>query len=62
MMKEAIKCVFCCSSIEEKNFGIVILGKYICADCERKITHLTGDDPNYDVYQGGLKRIWFNEA
>ena len=61
-MKEALECVFCSSSIEKTNFGIVILGKYICADCERKIAHLTGDDPNYDIYQGGLKRIWFNEA
>lgn len=61
-MKEATKCVFCHSVIEKKNFGIVILGKCICADCEGKITYLTGDDPNYDVYKSGFKRIWFNEA
>lgn len=61
-MKKASQCVLCQSIIKADNLGIVVLGKCICIDCEQKITHLAGDDPAYDFYKGGLKKIWFNEA
>lgn len=62
-MKQTAKCVFCHRVIEEDNIGIVILGKCICASCEQKVTNLAWDDPEYDVYKSGVKKIWrFNEA
>ncbi|AEF92942.1 Sigma-G inhibitor, Gin [Desulfotomaculum nigrificans CO-1-SRB] len=57
-MQETPKCIFCRTTLPHSNQGIVILGQYICASCERKITNLAWDDPDYEVYKSGLKKIW----
>lgn len=62
-MKEQPKCILCKNIICDDTLGIVIMGKCICTGCEHKITNLAWDDPDYDVYKSGLKKIWrFNEA
>ncbi|MEG6521322.1 sigma factor G inhibitor Gin [Desulfotomaculum sp. 1211_IL3151] len=62
-MKDTPKCILCQTQIEASNFGIVILGRCICTNCEKEITNLSWDDPNYDAYKRGLKKIWcFKEA
>ncbi|MCL4441683.1 MAG: sigma factor G inhibitor Gin [Firmicutes bacterium] len=62
-MQEKPRCILCRNVIQESTIGIVILGKCICAVCEEKITNLAWDDPDYDVYKSGLKKIWCcNEA
>lgn len=52
------QCVLCSTPLTEANPGIVILGKFICNGCENKIINLTWDDPDYDIYKRGLKKIW----
>ncbi|GAB6179069.1 hypothetical protein JCM14036_03880 [Desulfotomaculum defluvii] len=62
-MKDTLKCILCQTDISENNFGLVILGRCICANCEQEITNLCWDDPDYDAYKRGLKKIWcFKEA
>ncbi|ABO48606.1 hypothetical protein Dred_0056 [Desulforamulus reducens MI-1] len=63
LMQEKSKCVLCKAAVQETNIGIRILGKYICTSCEQKIINLSWDDPDYEAYKSGLKKIWrFNEA
>ncbi|MCL5290883.1 MAG: sigma factor G inhibitor Gin [Bacillota bacterium] len=57
-MKEEARCILCRTLVRESNLGIVILGKCICNGCEQKITSLAWDDPDYDDYKSGLKKIW----
>ncbi|SHF11740.1 Inhibitor of sigma-G Gin [Desulforamulus putei DSM 12395] len=58
IVKEMPECILCRSVLHEKNAGIIILGKGICSVCEQKITDLAWDDPDYDTYISGLKKIW----
>lgn len=62
-MQEKANCVFCGAKIQENNIGIMLLGNHICNVCEEKITTLAWNDPDYETYKSGLKKIWcFKEA
>ncbi|MFA7466880.1 MAG: sigma factor G inhibitor Gin [Desulfotomaculaceae bacterium] len=50
-------CVIC-GGWPEPAVGLLIHGYYICACCEETITNLRLDDPTYELYRSGLKRIW----
>ncbi|MHB8984575.1 MAG: sigma factor G inhibitor Gin [Eubacteriales bacterium] len=36
----------------------MVLGHNICPECESKIVSLTRDDPDYEHFKSGLKKIW----
>ncbi|TEB08489.1 Inhibitor of sigma-G Gin [Pelotomaculum schinkii] len=38
--------------------GLMVKGRYICNECERRIIVLDRGDPDYDYYKWGLKKIW----
>ncbi|NLI12571.1 MAG: sigma-G inhibitor, Gin [Peptococcaceae bacterium] len=38
--------------------GLCLRGNYICPACEARIISLTRNDPDYDIYISGLKKIW----
>jgi hypothetical protein len=38
--------------------GLMVKGRYICNECERRIIVLDREDPDYDYYKWGLKKIW----
>ncbi|AEG58409.1 sigma factor G inhibitor Gin [Desulforamulus ruminis] len=62
-MEKFLNCALCRKSVPENNTGITLLGSYICEACENKIANLAWDDPEYDLYKSGLKKIWrCNEA
>ncbi|HBX24021.1 MAG TPA: sigma-G inhibitor, Gin [Desulfotomaculum sp.] len=50
-------CVIC-GGCSELATGLVIRGYYICSCCEETIINLRLDDPAYEIYRSGLKRIW----
>lgn len=54
---QSVKCTLCGCTVTDNN-AIVILGKLICNCCETKIINLSGDEPEYDFYRVGLKKIW----
>ncbi len=56
-MMTAGKCAICGAGPAAK-YGLVILGHYICRPCEEAISGLAWDDPRYEFYKSGLKKIW----
>ncbi|NLW38373.1 MAG: sigma-G inhibitor, Gin [Peptococcaceae bacterium] len=49
-----------CRSLRQKNNqGLLVKGNYICPECEARIIALTREDPDYDYYKWGLKKIWY---
>ncbi|RJQ27546.1 MAG: sigma-G inhibitor, Gin [Peptococcaceae bacterium] len=51
-------CLFCRQQRPVTGEGLLIRGYFICAACEAKITLLYREDPDYDFYLNGLKKIW----
>jgi DNA-directed RNA polymerase subunit RPC12/RpoP len=41
------------------NRGLLVKGRYVCPECEARIIVLSRDDPDYDYYKLGLKKIWY---
>ncbi|MDO7788117.1 sigma factor G inhibitor Gin [Desulforamulus aquiferis] len=59
-MKQKVECILCGEKLRPHQYGaaVVILGSIICSGCEKRIVNLTCDDPDYEVYSRGLKKIW----
>lgn len=51
-------CIYCHTIWDQNSKGIFIMGKYICHDCEQKLIHSNCDQPEYEYYISGLKKIW----
>lgn len=51
-------CILCREPGQDLNQGLWIKGCYICPVCEARIIFLSRDDPDYDYYKWGLKKIW----
>jgi hypothetical protein len=52
-------CILCRRTQMNKNQGLLVMGHHICHECERKIIVLDRDDPDYERYKWGLKKIWY---
>jgi len=50
-------CLFC-ESEKRGNNELAVCGQYICLNCEQKITNLSLDDPSYEFYTSGFKKMW----
>ena len=53
----AATCALCRTPLLEEQ-GLKVLGHLICPACESKIVSLTRDDPDYERFKTGLKKIW----
>lgn len=59
IMAEATStCVLCLRPVQAEGQGLLVLGHFICPACEGKIVSLTREDPDYEHYKAGLKKIW----
>lgn len=58
MAVQAPSCILCRKLRQHPYHGLCIKGHYICPECEARIIVLTRDDPDYDYYKWGLKKIW----
>ena len=59
MAVEAPACILCRKVRQHPYQGLSVKGHYICAACEARIIALSRDDPDYDHYKLGLKKIWY---
>jgi uncharacterized protein YlaI len=59
MILEPEKCILCQCLRQKNNQGLLVKGHYICPECEARIIVLTREDPDYDYYKWGLKKIWY---
>ena len=59
MAVESPACIFCRRLRQEEGRGLWVKGRYICPECEARIIVLARDDPDYDYYKLGLKKIWY---
>ncbi|OPY58652.1 MAG: Inhibitor of sigma-G Gin [Pelotomaculum sp. PtaU1.Bin035] len=51
-------CIICGQMFKENKQGLFINGHYICPECENGVVALSADDPGYNFYKMGLKKIW----
>ncbi|MDD4239388.1 MAG: sigma factor G inhibitor Gin [Desulfotomaculaceae bacterium] len=51
-------CIICLHTQFNEYEGLLVKGRHICHECERRIIVLNSDDPDYDYYKWGLKKIW----
>lgn len=51
-------CIFCGIHYLNPKDGLLIRGKYICPDCEMRLSLTNSGEPEYDHYMSGLKNIW----
>lgn len=58
MAVETPSCILCRKCLQHHDSGLWIKGHYICPQCEARIIVLSRDDPDYDHYKWGLKKIW----
>lgn len=59
MVVESPTCILCRRSKLDDYKDLLVKGRYICCECERRIIFLDNDDPEYDFYKWGLKKIWY---
>jgi len=52
-------CILCQRLAQDCKQGLSVKGHYICPECEARIIVLTRDDPDYDYYKCGLKKLWY---
>lgn len=50
-------CVIC-GNLRGAGEGLIIRECYVCPQCELEIAGLSIDDPDYEYYISGLKRMW----
>lgn len=56
-------CILCRRPQKNEDYqGLLIKGQHICHECERRIIALDREDPDYDYYKWGLKKIWYWSA
>ncbi|HOV79105.1 MAG TPA: sigma factor G inhibitor Gin [Bacillota bacterium] len=58
MAVEPAACILCRRPKQEDNRGLCVRGRFICPECEAKIIRLGRNDPDYEYYRSGLKKIW----
>ncbi len=58
MAVESSACILCRRLCRDDKKGLCLRGNYICPACEARIISLTRNDPDYDIYISGLKKIW----
>ena len=58
MAAEPRDCILCRRSCPDSRQGLHVRGHYICLDCEAKIISVSREDPAYEIYMEGLKKIW----
>lgn len=58
MAVQSTACILCRQFRRDEKQGLYVRGNYICPACEVKIISLTRNDPDYDIYISGLKKIW----
>lgn len=51
------RCIICETARAGEN-GLVVCGNYICPLCEEKIIRVSVNNPAYEFYTSGLKKIW----
>lgn len=51
-------CILCRRFQWDGKHGLYLKGYYICPECEAKLVSLSENDPNYETYITGLKKIW----
>ncbi|OPX91169.1 MAG: Inhibitor of sigma-G Gin [Pelotomaculum sp. PtaB.Bin013] len=51
-------CIICRQALQEGEQSLFITGHNICFNCENKIMALSADNPDYDYFIKGLKKIW----
>jgi len=56
---ESTECILCRRLRQKNNQGLLVKGYYICPECEARIIVLSREDPDYDHYKWGLKKIWY---
>lgn len=59
MAVESPACILCRRLWQGSDQGLYVKGHYICPECEARIIILSRDDPDYDYYKWGLKKIWY---
>ncbi|HEX2952703.1 MAG TPA: sigma factor G inhibitor Gin [Bacillota bacterium] len=52
---EETECAFCGQREQD---ALIFLGRRICSFCERRLTRLKADDPDYSIWLGTLRQIW----
>jgi len=59
MAETICNCILCRRGFSrEDKEGLWVRGHFICPSCEKKIVSLSRDDPDYEKYKWGLKKIW----
>ncbi|MCL5290014.1 MAG: sigma factor G inhibitor Gin [Eubacteriales bacterium] len=58
MAEATYTCILCLRALQAEEQGLLVLGHNICPECESKIVSLTRDDPDYEHFKSGLKKIW----
>ncbi len=53
-----VKNLMCLVCEETDQEGIIILGSFICSDCEKRIVETSVDHEDYYGYLSKLKKIW----
>ncbi len=51
-------CILCQRFQHDSKRGLCLKGHYICPECEAKLISLSRNDPDYETYILGLKKIW----
>jgi len=51
-------CIICRRALQEGEQALIIAGHNICLECGNKIVALSPDQPDYNYFMTGLKKIW----
>lgn len=58
-MKQQAECNLCKGLIPENGYRLRIYNVNICPSCEERLTNISVQDAQYDVYKDSLKKIFF---
>lgn len=59
MAVQSPACILCQRLSQGSKQDLFVRGHYICQECEARIIVLSRDDPDYDHYKLGLKKLWY---
>lgn len=52
-------CILCHKAMMAGEQALLVRGQCICPGCEARMVRLHTDDPQYDDYKNGLKKVWW---
>ncbi|OPX85159.1 MAG: Inhibitor of sigma-G Gin [Pelotomaculum sp. PtaB.Bin104] len=59
MVNIFLHCILCRELALETEQALRVNGHCICSGCEARIVGLRAEDPEYDYYKNGLKKVWW---